>query len=126
MRIPHELNPRLVLHYRDLTDSTNLIRNIQQVQPDEISNLGYLGRAAHGLAPFFYIDALKSAQITVAAKDLGERMGHGQAQILPALEPRAAAASGNDSCRQGLQLDIPESQELNHRFRASAQSANYF
>ena len=33
---PHESDPRLVLHYGDLTDSTNLIRIIQQVQPDEI------------------------------------------------------------------------------------------
>lgn len=30
---PHELDPRLVLHYGDLTDSTNLIGIIQQVQP---------------------------------------------------------------------------------------------
>src|SRR6187549_1882856 len=37
---PHELNRRLVLHYGDLTDATNLIRIIQQVQPDEIYNLG--------------------------------------------------------------------------------------
>ncbi len=37
---PHEANPRLVLHYGDLSDSTNLIRIIQQVQPDEIYNLG--------------------------------------------------------------------------------------
>ena len=37
---PHVGDPRLVLHYGDLTDSTNLIRIIQQVQPDEIYNLG--------------------------------------------------------------------------------------
>src|SRR5215210_1696249 len=37
---PHEKNVRLVLHYGDLTDSTNIIRIIQQVQPDEIYNLG--------------------------------------------------------------------------------------
>ncbi len=36
----HESEPRLVLHYGDLTDSTNLIRIIQQVQPKEIYNLG--------------------------------------------------------------------------------------
>ncbi len=35
----HEEDPRLVLHYGDLTDSSNLIRIIQQVQPDEIYNL---------------------------------------------------------------------------------------
>jgi len=37
---PHEKNPKLILHYGDLTDSTNLIRILQNVQPDEIYNLG--------------------------------------------------------------------------------------
>ena len=37
---PHEQNVRFKLHYGDLTDSTNLIRVIQEVQPDEIYNLG--------------------------------------------------------------------------------------
>ena len=37
---PHESNVKLNLHYGDLSDSTNLIRIIQQVQPDEIYNLG--------------------------------------------------------------------------------------
>ena len=36
---PHEENVRLHLHYGDLTDATNLIRVIQEVQPDEIYNL---------------------------------------------------------------------------------------
>ena len=36
---PHEKNTRFKLHYGDLTDSTNLIRIIQEVQPDEIYNL---------------------------------------------------------------------------------------
>ena len=36
---PHEKNVHLTLHYGDLTDSTNLIRIIQEVQPDEIYNL---------------------------------------------------------------------------------------
>jgi GDPmannose 4,6-dehydratase len=36
---PHEQNVRLRLHYGDLTDATNLIRIIQEVQPDEIYNL---------------------------------------------------------------------------------------
>jgi GDPmannose 4,6-dehydratase len=36
---PHESNVRLKLHYGDLTDSTNLIRIIQEVKPDEIYNL---------------------------------------------------------------------------------------
>ncbi|MBC8034540.1 MAG: GDP-mannose 4,6-dehydratase [Chitinophagaceae bacterium] len=37
---PHETNVRFKLHYGDLNDSTNLIRIIQEVQPDEIYNLG--------------------------------------------------------------------------------------
>jgi len=37
---PHVQGQRFVLHYGDLTDSTNLIRIVQQVQPDEIYNLG--------------------------------------------------------------------------------------
>src|SRR5471030_784554 len=37
---PHEKNVKFKLHYGDLSDSTNLIRIIQQVQPDEIYNLG--------------------------------------------------------------------------------------
>ena len=36
---PHEDNVRLKLHYGDLVDSTNLIRIVQEVQPDEIYNL---------------------------------------------------------------------------------------
>ena len=37
---PHDIDQKLILHYGDLSDSTNLIRIIQQVQPDEIYNLG--------------------------------------------------------------------------------------
>ncbi|MGB0166334.1 MAG: GDP-mannose 4,6-dehydratase [Luteibaculum sp.] len=36
---PHEENVNLTLHYSDLTDSTNLIRIVQEVKPDEIYNL---------------------------------------------------------------------------------------
>src|SRR5438105_1853534 len=38
-RDPHETGVRMHLHYGDLTDATNLIRIVQQVQPDEIYNL---------------------------------------------------------------------------------------
>jgi GDPmannose 4,6-dehydratase len=37
---PHEENLQFTLHYGDLTDATNLIRVVQEVQPDEIYNLG--------------------------------------------------------------------------------------
>ena len=36
---PHDADPRFVMHYGDLTDATNLIRIVQQVQPTEIYNL---------------------------------------------------------------------------------------
>ncbi|MGB1931687.1 MAG: GDP-mannose 4,6-dehydratase, partial [Flavobacteriales bacterium] len=36
---PHSENPRFILHYGDMTDSTNLIRLIKEIQPDEIYNL---------------------------------------------------------------------------------------
>lgn len=36
---PHQENRRFILHYGDLTDATNLIRIIQEVQPDEVYNL---------------------------------------------------------------------------------------
>jgi GDPmannose 4,6-dehydratase len=36
---PHEKNPKLILHYGDMTDATNLIGIVQQTKPDEIYNL---------------------------------------------------------------------------------------
>ena len=36
---PHEISKKLILHHGDMTDSTSLIRIIQEVQPDEIYNL---------------------------------------------------------------------------------------
>ena len=43
---PHVSNRNFVLHYGDLTDSTNLIRIVQQVQPDEIYNLAAMSHVA--------------------------------------------------------------------------------
>ena len=43
---PHVANKNFILHYGDLTDSTNLIRIIQQVQPDEIYNLAAMSHVA--------------------------------------------------------------------------------
>jgi GDPmannose 4,6-dehydratase len=43
---PHINNAKFVLHYGDLTDSTNLIRIIQLVQPDEIYNLAAMSHVA--------------------------------------------------------------------------------
>nr|WP_290930560.1 GDP-mannose 4,6-dehydratase [Haliscomenobacter sp.] len=37
---PHDEDQRFILHYGDLTDSSSIIRVLQEVQPDEIYNLG--------------------------------------------------------------------------------------
>ncbi len=71
---PHERDPRLVLHYGDLTDSTNLIRIIQQVQPDEIYNLGAQSHVAVSFeAPEYTAnsDALGTLRILEAVRMLG-------------------------------------------------------
>jgi len=76
---PHEVGhegqpPRLVLHYGDLTDSTNLIRIIQQVQPDEIYNLGAQSHVAVSFeAPEYTAnsDALGTLRILEAVRMLG-------------------------------------------------------
>jgi len=71
---PHELDQRLTLHYGDLTDSTNLIRIIQQVQPDEIYNLGAQSHVAVSFeAPEYTAnsDALGTLRILEAVRMLG-------------------------------------------------------
>ena len=71
---PHEQDPHLVLHYGDLTDSTNLIRIIQQVQPDEIYNLGAQSHVAVSFeAPEYTAnsDALGTLRILEAVRMLG-------------------------------------------------------
>lgn len=71
---PHEPNQRLVLHYGDLTDATNLIRIIQQVQPDEIYNLAAQSHVAVSFETPEYTanaDALGTLRILEAVRILG-------------------------------------------------------
>lgn len=71
---PHENDRRLVLHYGDLTDSTNLIRIVQQVQPDEIYNLGAQSHVAVSFESPEYTansDALGTLRILEAVRILG-------------------------------------------------------
>ncbi len=71
---PHEKEPNLILHYGDLTDSTNLIRIIQQVQPDEIYNLGAQSHVAVSFESPEYTansDALGTLRILEAVRILG-------------------------------------------------------
>jgi GDPmannose 4,6-dehydratase len=71
---PHEQHVRLRLHYGDLTDSTNLIRIIQQIQPDEIYNLAAQSHVAVSFETPEYTanaDAVGTLRILEAVRILG-------------------------------------------------------
>ena len=77
---PHEKNVKLHLHYSDLTDSTNLIRIIQEVQPDEIYNLAAMSHVhvsfdtpeytgnADGLGTLRILEAVRLLRLTKKTK----------------------------------------------------------
>jgi len=77
---PHDKNVRFKLHYGDLTDSTNLIRIIQEVQPDEIYNLGAMSHVkvsfdtpeytanADGLGTLRILEAIRLLGLTEKTK----------------------------------------------------------
>jgi len=70
----HEENVRFFLHYGDLTDSTNLIRIIQQVQPDEIYNLAAQSHVAVSFETPEYTgnaDAIGTLRLLEAIRILG-------------------------------------------------------
>jgi GDPmannose 4,6-dehydratase len=71
---PHEAERRLVLHHGDMTDSTNLIRIIQSVQPDEIYNLAAQSHVAVSFETPEYTansDALGALRVLEAIRILG-------------------------------------------------------
>jgi GDPmannose 4,6-dehydratase len=71
---PHIDNKNFILHYGDLTDSTNLIRIIQQVQPDEIYNLAAMSHVAVSFETPEYTanaDGLGTLRILEAIRILG-------------------------------------------------------
>jgi GDPmannose 4,6-dehydratase len=70
----HESDVRFILHYGDLTDSTNLIRIIQEVQPDELYNLGAQSHVAVSFETPEYTancDALGTLRLLEAIRILG-------------------------------------------------------
>jgi GDPmannose 4,6-dehydratase len=71
---PHEKGARLKLHYGDLTDSTNLIRLIQEIQPDEIYNLGAMSHVRVSFDIPEYVantDGIGTLRILEAVRILG-------------------------------------------------------
>lgn len=71
---PHEKNIRFHLHYGDLSDSTNIIRIIQDVQPDEIYNLGAMSHVQVSFEEPEYtanVDGIGTLRILEAVRLLG-------------------------------------------------------
>lgn len=71
---PHEKGRRFILHYGDLTDSTNLIRIMQQVQPDELYNLAAQSHVAVSFEEPEYTanaDAIGTLRLLEAIRILG-------------------------------------------------------
>ncbi len=71
---PHNPKPTLILHYGDLTDSTNIIKIIQDIQPDEIYNLGAQSHVSVSFESPEYTansDALGTLRILEAVRLLG-------------------------------------------------------
>ena len=86
---PHESGARLFLHYGDLTDATNLIRIVQETQPDEIYNLAAQSHVQVSFETPEYTanaDALGTLRLLEAIRILGlER----EDPLLPGLDLRA-------------------------------------
>ena len=71
---PHVTDRRLILHYGDLTDATNLIRVVQEVQPDELYNLAAQSHVAVSFETPEYTansDALGTLRLLEAIRILG-------------------------------------------------------
>lgn len=71
---PHEKHVRFKLHYGDLSDSTNIIRLIQEVQPDEIYNLGAMSHVRVSFDEPEYtamVDGIGTLRILEAVRLLG-------------------------------------------------------
>ena len=95
---PHEKSRRFVLHYGDMTDSSSLIRIIQQVQPDEIYNLAAQSHVAVSFEEPEYTansDALGALRILEAIRILG-------------LEKKTRFYQASTSELYGLVQEIPQ------------------
>ena len=95
---PHEDHVRFFLHYGDLTDTSNLIRIIQETQPDEIYNLGAQSHVAVSFESPEYtadVDAIGTLRILEAIRILG-------------LEKKTRFYQASTSELYGLVQEIPQ------------------
>ena len=97
---PHDKDPRFILHYGDLTDSTNLIRVVQEVQPDELYNLAAQSHVAVSFEEPEYTansDALGTLRLLEAIRILG-------------LEKKTRFYQASTSELYGKVVEIPQSE----------------
>ncbi|WP_114802874.1 GDP-mannose 4,6-dehydratase [Pseudacidovorax intermedius] len=95
---PHVERQRLVLHYGDLSDSSNLTRIIQQIQPDEVYNLGAQSHVAVSFESPEYtadVDAMGTLRLLEAIRFLG-------------LEKKTRFYQASTSELYGLVQEIPQ------------------
>jgi GDPmannose 4,6-dehydratase len=95
---PHVNHPNLILHYGDLADTSNLVRIIQQCQPDEIYNLGAQSHVAVSFESPEYtadVDAIGALRILEAIRILG-------------LEKKTRFYQASTSELYGLVQEIPQ------------------
>jgi GDP-D-mannose dehydratase len=97
---PHIEHPRLILHYGDVTDSTNLIRIIQQSKPDEIYNLA---AQSHVMVSF------ETPEYTANADALGALRLLEAIRILE-LEKKTSFYQASTSELYGLTQETPQSE----------------
>lgn len=97
---PHVTNRNFVLHYGDLTDTSNIIRIIQEVQPDEIYNLGAMSHVAVSFETPEYaadVDGVGTLRLLEAVRILG-------------LENRTRIYQASTSELYGLVQEFPQSE----------------
>ena len=95
---PHAPNPKLKLHYGDLTDTSNLVRIISEVQPDEVYNLGAQSHVAVSFESPEYtadVDAIGTLRLLEAIRFLG-------------LEKKTRFYQASTSELYGLVQEIPQ------------------
>ncbi|SUG65516.1 GDP-mannose 4,6-dehydratase [Salmonella enterica subsp. enterica] len=95
---PHSCNPKFHLHYGDLTDASNLTRILQEVQPDEVYNLGAMSHVAVSFESPEYtadVDAMGTLRLLEAIRFLG-------------LEKKTRFYQASTSELYGLVQEIPQ------------------
>lgn len=98
---PHEEHRRFFLHHGDLTDSTNLIRIVQEVQPDEIYNLAAMSHVAVSFEEPEYVanaDGIGTLRLLEAIRILG-------------LEKKTKIYQASTSELYGLVQEVPQSEK---------------